>query len=86
MARLTENTLVTRPDTLDLVSLFAGDELPEWAVGMVGDHILRDDPDDDGGDPDDSNGGGDPDGGDGDKADAPAKRRTTRAKPTPKSD
>ena len=38
--RLVANTLVTRPGTLEAVSLMAGEEVPDWAVGLVGDHLL----------------------------------------------
>ena len=40
MARLTANTALTNPDTLVVTPLTAGDEVPEWAEGMVGDHLL----------------------------------------------
>lgn len=39
MARLTGSTVV-RTDSFDLVSLKAGDVLPEWAEGLVGEHLL----------------------------------------------
>lgn len=44
MAKLKENTLLTRPGTLDLVSLSAGDDVPDWAAGLVGEHLLADGP------------------------------------------
>lgn len=40
MARLTANTVVARPGTADVVALREGDELPDWAEGLVGEHIL----------------------------------------------
>ena len=40
MARLTQNTLVTHPDTHDLVPLAAGDEIPEWAADLIGAHLV----------------------------------------------
>ena len=42
MARLTENTVLVRPGTLEVVILVAGDEVPDWADGMVGDHLVED--------------------------------------------
>ena len=42
MPKLKENTLLTKPGTLDLVSLSAGEDVPDWAVGMVGDHLVED--------------------------------------------
>ena len=42
MARLTENTALMRPGTLEVVTLVAGDEVPDWADGMVGDHLVED--------------------------------------------
>lgn len=42
MARLTENTVLVRPGTLEVVILAAGDEVPDWADGMVGDHLVED--------------------------------------------
>ena len=40
MARLTGNTVVTRPDTLDVVALAEGDDVPGWADGLIGEHLL----------------------------------------------
>ena len=40
MAKLTGNTVLTRPGTLDLVFLAAGDDVPDWADGLVGNHLL----------------------------------------------
>ena len=42
MPKLKENTLLTKPGTLDLVSLSAGEDVPDWAVGMIGDHLVED--------------------------------------------
>lgn len=42
MPKLKENTLLTKPGTLDLVSLSAGEEVPDWAVGLIGDHLVED--------------------------------------------
>ena len=36
MPKLKENTLLTKPGTLDLVSLSAGEDVPDWAVGLIG--------------------------------------------------
>lgn len=40
MSKLTDNTIVVRPDTLVPVVLEAGQVLPDWAVGLVGEHLL----------------------------------------------
>ena len=40
MAVLSDHTGVRHPDTLLPVALAAGTEVPEWAEGMVGDHLL----------------------------------------------
>lgn len=42
MPKLKENTLLTKPGTLDLVSLSAGEDVPGWAVGLIGDHLVED--------------------------------------------
>ena len=42
MARLKASTVVTRPGDLAPTVLSAGDEVPSWAEGMVGDHLLED--------------------------------------------
>ena len=41
MPKLTGNTAVMRPDTLEVVTLAEGDDLPEWADGLVGVHLLE---------------------------------------------
>lgn len=43
MPKLKENTLLTKPGTLDLVSLSAGEDVPDWAVGLIGDHLVVED-------------------------------------------
>lgn len=48
MATLTQNTLVRVPDTGEIVVLNAGEDVPEWALSLVGDHIVSTD-DDNGG-------------------------------------
>ncbi|MFF0823053.1 hypothetical protein ACFYUR_22050 [Micromonospora haikouensis] len=40
MARLTDNTIVTHPETGQPVLLAADGPLPDWAAGLVGDHLL----------------------------------------------
>ena len=42
MPKLKENTLLAKPGTLDLVSLSAGEDVPDWAVGLIGDHLVED--------------------------------------------
>ena len=42
MPKLKENTLLTKPGTLDLVSLSAGEDVPDWAEGLIGDHLVED--------------------------------------------
>ena len=40
MPKLTGNTTLMRPDTLEVVTLAEGDDLPDWADGLVGAHLL----------------------------------------------
>ncbi|MCX4470458.1 hypothetical protein OOK41_09080 [Micromonospora sp. NBC_01655] len=40
MATLTANTLVTHPETGEVVLLAVGGIVPEWAAGRVGAHLL----------------------------------------------
>lgn len=49
MATLTQNTLVRKPDTGEVVVLNAGEDVPEWAVSQVGGHLTSDEVDDNGG-------------------------------------
>lgn len=42
MAKLNANTTVMRPDTLEVVTLAEGDEVPDWADGLIGDHLIED--------------------------------------------
>ena len=42
MAKLNANTAVMRPDTLEVVTLAEGDEVPDWADGLIGDHLIED--------------------------------------------
>ena len=42
MAKLNANTAVMRPDTLEVVTLAEGDEVPGWADGLIGDHLVED--------------------------------------------
>lgn len=39
MARLTQNTLVRKPDTGEVVVLNAGQDVPKWAASQVGSHL-----------------------------------------------
>lgn len=39
MATVKQNTLVRKPDTGEVVVLNAGEDVPEWAVSQVGDHL-----------------------------------------------
>lgn len=43
MPRLIASTVVLNPETSAPVVLAAGDELPPWARGLVGGHLLTDD-------------------------------------------
>ena len=43
MAILTANTVVVGPSSGVPVALLAGSEMPEWAAGIVGEHLLADD-------------------------------------------
>ena len=38
--KVTANTLLRDPSTGDLVSVASGEDVPEWAVGLVGAHLL----------------------------------------------
>lgn len=40
MATLTENVILRDPSTGAPTSLLVGSELPEWAEGLVGGHVL----------------------------------------------
>ena len=42
MAKLNANTTVMRPDTLEVVALAEGDDVPDWADGLIGDHLVED--------------------------------------------
>ena len=42
MAKLNANTTVMRPDTLEVVTLAEGDEVPDWADSLIGDHLIED--------------------------------------------
>lgn len=43
MAKLNANTTVMRPDTLEVVALAEGDDVPDWADGLIGDHLVVED-------------------------------------------
>ena len=42
MAKLNANTTVMRPDTLAVVTLAEGDEVPDWADDLIGNHLVED--------------------------------------------
>lgn len=42
MAKLNANTTLVHPATLEVTALVAGDEVPDWADGLVGDHLVED--------------------------------------------
>ena len=43
MAKLIEGTVVPDPKTSEPVHLVAGSDVPEWASGLVGAHLLAED-------------------------------------------
>lgn len=40
MAKLTEGVVIRHPESSQPVFLPAGSDLPDWAVGLVGGHVL----------------------------------------------
>lgn len=40
MPKLTASTVVVDPETATLVVLREGEDLPEWAAALVGEHLL----------------------------------------------
>jgi hypothetical protein len=40
MAKLTDNTVVAHPDTGAPTVLLKGDDVPDWAKGLVGNHLV----------------------------------------------
>ena len=42
--KVTANTLLRDPSTGDLVSVAAGEDVPEWAERLIGAHILKAEP------------------------------------------
>jgi len=44
MPKLTDATVVVNPKTFAPVMLHKGDNLPKWAEGLVGEHLLEADP------------------------------------------
>lgn len=42
MAKLNANTTLVHPSTLEATAIAAGDEVPDWADGLVGDHLVED--------------------------------------------
>lgn len=45
MPILKDNTVVSDPDTGQATPLYAGDEVPAWAIDQVGDHLVEVDED-----------------------------------------
>ncbi len=41
MPKLTDNTMVVHPETREAVLLAATGDLPDWAEGLVGPHLLE---------------------------------------------
>lgn len=41
MANLSGNTIVTHPETGSPVVLLEGEEIPDWADGLIGDHLIE---------------------------------------------
>lgn len=46
MGSLAGNTVLTHPETGAPVSLLKGQEIPDWADGLVGDHLIEGNDDD----------------------------------------
>lgn len=44
MPKLTDNVALRNPETGEVVTLSPGTELPKWADGLVGGHLLDDAP------------------------------------------
>jgi hypothetical protein len=40
MAKLSGNTIVAHPETAVPTVLLAGEQVPEWAEGLIGDHLI----------------------------------------------
>ncbi|MEV5629175.1 hypothetical protein [Micromonospora tulbaghiae] len=77
MGRLNANTLVTHPETGEVVLLASGGEVPGWASSLVGAHLVDGDSPEPERSDGDRAGGGESDGDEPEQA-APAKR-TRRA-------
>lgn len=43
MGSLADNTVLTHPETGVPISLLKGQEIPDWAEGLVGDHLIAQD-------------------------------------------
>lgn len=41
MPKLSANTILQEPGTFQPTVLYAGDEVPDWATGLLGDHLLE---------------------------------------------
>ena len=44
VSTLNGNTVLYRPGTAELVVLAAGDAVPGWAEGLIGAHLIADEP------------------------------------------
>jgi hypothetical protein len=42
MAKLNSNTVVTHPETGAPAVLLSGEDVPDWAEGLIGDHLIED--------------------------------------------
>lgn len=40
MPKLNANTVLNHPDTYEVVTLSAGDTVPEWAEDLIGSHLI----------------------------------------------
>lgn len=40
MAKLNSNTVVTHPETGSPVVLLSGKDVPDWAEGLIGEHLI----------------------------------------------
>lgn len=41
MAKLNSNTVVTHPETGAPAVLLSGEDVPDWAEGLIGDHLIE---------------------------------------------
>ena len=40
MPKVNANTVIQNPDTFEVVTLSAGDEVPAWATDLIGSHLI----------------------------------------------